>query len=262
LLYLVVMIAVLVVPIELAQNSSSIYLAQDVWAGSYVVLDSTVSNGTTGLQYSRGGEKMGEATFTYFQDGWSVQPGNGSQLLENIIYTYPLPNQTYPRGTKFSATCKGNTSRNCIIGGLASQLGFPTSIESSPNATPTPEFQNYISLIITSLVPFSLLNISSNTTTAWTSNQAYQGTGQVYAPLGYWSMGSNPILDVAWSTSSFGACQGLQVFLSSDKEGIAWIVLGLVWQWWMMWGENDGGCINWANSLVTLGPTGLPLNGR
>jgi hypothetical protein len=68
------------------------------------------------------------------------------------------------------------------------------------------------------------------------------------------------MFDVQWSTASLGPCQGLQIFLSSDHEGIAWIVLGYVWQWWMAWGSNSGGCINWVNSTVELDPVGRPLS--
>lgn len=261
-LYIVIMVVAIVVPIQLANNPNSIVsmtLAKDPWAGSYIILDSTIGNGTTGLTYSRNGESTGNTTLTYFQGGWSVQTSNGSQPLANIIYNNAVPNQIWPQGTMFSATCKGTDTHNCTIGGLISN---PVSVLNGSTNSNTPEFnQNFIVLQITTLVPFSVLNVTSNTTNALASNQAYQGIGQVYAPLGVWTLGDkfDTILEVAWSTSSFGACQGLEVFLSNDNEGIAWLVFGLVWQWWMMWGENQGGCINWANSYVDVGPNGLPI---
>jgi hypothetical protein len=259
-LYFVIMIVAIVVPIQLANNTNTVVstiLAQDAWAGSYVILNSNVANGTTGLTYTRNGESTGNATFEYFQGGWSVRPSNGSQPLANIIYTNAVPNQTYPRGTLFSATCKGNYTGNCTIGGLPAD---PISVLNGSNTNiHTPEFNNYLTLGVTSLVPLPVLNMSGKSTVAWTTNQAYQGIGGVYAPLGVWTLGNFPIIQVAWSTSSFGACQGLEVFLSKDNEGIAWLVFGLIWQWWFMWGENYGGCINWANSYVDIGVNGIPL---
>ena len=261
-LYIVIMIVAIVVPIKLANNPStiiSITLAKDPWAGSYVVLDSDIANGTTGLVYSRSGESLGNTTFAYSQRGWSVYPGNGSQPLANIIYNNAVPNQTWPRGDSFSATCKGNYTRNCTIGALAEN---PVSVLNGSSAnTKKPEFTIYPSLEITSLVPFSVFNMTSISTAAWTTYAWYQGIGQVYPPLGIWTLdGTEPIIQVVWSTSSFGACQGLEVFLSGDHEGIAWLVFGYIWQWWMMWGNNDGGCINWPNSTVDVG-IGVPLDG-
>jgi hypothetical protein len=254
------MIVAIVVPIQLANSMNAIVsstLAQNPWVGSYVILDSNVANGTTGLTYTRNGESTGNATFEYFQSGWSVRPSNGSQPLANIIYNYAVPNQTYPFGTKFSATCKGNYTGNCTIGGLTAN---PVSVlNGSSTDSHTPEFKNYLTLQVTSLVSLSVLNMSGNTTVPWTTNQAYQGIGGVYAPLGVWTLGNYPIIQVTWSTSSFGACQGLEVFLSEDNEGISWLVFGLIWQWWFMWGENYGGCIDWANSSVEIGVNGLPI---
>lgn len=258
-LYIIIMIIAIVVPTQLANNPNtiiSITLAKDPWAGSYIVLDSTVANGTIGLTYTRNGESTGNTTLAYFQGGWSVETSNGSDPLKNIIYTNAVPNQTYPFGTKFSATCKGDSVHNCTVGGLTSN---PVSVLNTSSDSNTPEFNNDIVLQVTTLVPLFVLNMTSNTTVAMTTNQAYQGIGQVYAPLGIWTLGNDPLLEVTWSTSSFGACQGLEVFLSKDNEGIAWLVFGLIWQWWMEWGENDGGCINWANSYVDIGPNGLPI---
>ena len=256
-LYFAVMMVAIVVPIQLAKNPNIVLsktLAQNPWAGSYVILDCSVGNGTTGLTYSRSGESLGNTSFEYFQGGWSVRVSNGSRPLVNIIYNNAMPNQTYPKGTRFSATCK-NYTESCTTGGLWEN---PVSILNDSNINSrTPEFNlRYLTLDITSRTPQSFLNISSNSTTAWTANQWYQGIGHVYAPLGYWVIvGTNPIIEVMWSPAPFAACQGLGVFLSEDYEGIAWLVFGLIWQWWMAWGDNGGGCINWANNLVDVGPT-------
>jgi hypothetical protein len=66
------MIAVIVVAIELPKSSASILLSHDPWAGSYVVLDSDVDTGTTGISYSRNGTKIGKATFEWIQGGWTI----------------------------------------------------------------------------------------------------------------------------------------------------------------------------------------------
>jgi hypothetical protein len=253
------MIVSIVVPIKLANNPStitSITLAKNPWAGSYVVLDSNIANGTIGLVYSRSGQSLGNTTFAYSQRGWSVHPGNGSQPLANIIYNKAVPNQTLPCGDTFSATCKVNNTCNCTTGGLAEN---PVSILKGSSAnTKKAEFTIQPTIEIGNLNPDSVFNMTTIGTAAWTTNTWYQGIGQVYPPLGFWIVGGlGPMVEVVWSTSSFGACQGLVVFLSADYEGIAWLVFGYIWQWWMMWGNNDGRCINWPNSTVEVS-IGMP----
>ena len=75
-----------------------------------------------------------------------------------------------------------------------------------------------------------------------TTSQEYQGIGGVYAPLGVWYINGSPLLQVGWITGGLGPCDGLQIDLSRDHTEAAFIVVGMIWQWWTHWAYNFGNC--------------------
>jgi hypothetical protein len=210
------------------QNSNLIFSVEDTWAGSYAVLESP----TNGSLYSVEGEYLGTLNLIGFLQGWAFQTDVSQPIIGNITYANPLSNM----GStifQFSASCRSNAS--CVTG----RVTVPPTPPYSNGDNTGPDFEGNLSLIITSLNPAATLNTTNPN--AWTSYEAYQGIGENFAPLGYWYLGDDPIVQVVWNTAASGPCIGLQIYLSRDYEGISFVILGLVWEWWIQW-NNTNGC--------------------
>jgi len=210
------------------------------WSDKYVVLQSTSSN----LFYSSAGTTLGGLIGVqgYGFGGWTMEIDDSQKKpIQNIRYPVYFPMQ-------FNATCESPSNHslilNCVSGGFINQPS-PSYIgynELDPSIQ-FPEFTGFLNLTISSSNPLAFLNVTSNPN-VWTSAEAYQGIGGVYAPLGQWYINNSTLLQVGWSLGDGGPCQGLQINLSEDYEEIAWIVVGVIWQWWVYWAENWGAC-NW-----------------
>ena len=230
-------------------NTNDVYLAEDVWADKYVIFN-TALNGSSASLYSSEKVNLGDVLFTQTSVGWTMQVPeipDFQQTLEHVVYTNSILSsnlETYSVPTRFNATCRNNSTDNCVTGALTdpapynTDLGFycgPGQYNANSNdgcAELYPDFGGDINL---SLSP------PGNATNIWTSYQNYQGIGKSYGPLGYWYSGTSPILQVAWITTSAEGdpCQGLEIYLSNDYEEASWIVLGLVWQWWIVWAQHN-----------------------
>jgi hypothetical protein len=217
------------------QNLNDVYLVQDTWAGSYVILE-TSSNASSGVLYSSSKVNLGQLEYTTVSGGWTVR-FPASQPVETISYANPIGDpDDIP--IRFNASCNGDESETCFTGGLTEQPPHYNGTENCYQDTcdAHPEFSGQLSWYIQSPNP-ATLNATSNVNVVTFNNQ-YQGIGNSYPPLGYWYLNGSPILQVSWPYS--GPCNGLQIFLSKEYEGISYSVLGLVWQWWRLWGASQG----------------------
>src|SRR5271170_597752 len=230
-------------------NMNHTYLLEDVWADKYVIFN-TALNGTSASLYSSQKVNLGDVLFTQTSVEWTMQVPeipDSQQTLEHVVFQKPIlsPNlETYSTPIQFNATCQNNNTENCFTGALTNPAPYNTDLGSycgpaqydansdGSCAQLYPDFGGEIKL---SILP------PDNATNVWTSYQKYQGIGKSYGPLGYWYRGTSPILQVAWiTTSSEGdPCQGLEIYLSKDHEEASWIVLGLVWQWWIIWAQHN-----------------------
>jgi hypothetical protein len=218
------------------QNLNNVYLIQDTWAGSYVLLE-TSSNASSGVLYSSNKASLGQLQYTTNSAGWTIE-FTESQPVQTISYANPVGDpDDIP--IRFNASCNSNSSEACFTGGLTRQPPQYNGSESCYQDTcdPTPEFSGEITVYFKSPNPAATLNATSNVNVV-TSNDQYQGIGKQYPPLGYWYFNGTPILQVSWPYS--GPCNGLQIFLSREYEGISYSVLGLAWQWWRIWGASQG----------------------
>ena len=226
------------------RNLNDVYLVKDTWAGTYVVLD-TSSNASSGSLYSSDRANLGQLLFTTISGGWTVEFPESQQGIEKIIYANairdPRDYDSVYTPIRFNASCNpfsnSNSSDICLTGGLIRQpapYNGSSDCNSDQVCRPNPDFSGDITVFLRSPNPIPTLNITSNVNVV-TSADAYQGIGKHFAPLGYWYFNNVPIVQVAWPY--LGPCDGLQVFLSKEYEGISWSVLGLVWQWWRSWGE-------------------------
>jgi hypothetical protein len=207
--------------------------SMEPWVGNYIVLES-MSNGTIGYLYSSTGMKLGDITFMENPESLVLGITGSPENFDTITYT----NGTNDMTTLFTATCRGpsgnGTSNPCLSGAMTSQ---PMPYNPGPGRSSVAEYNNLINVTINQS---TFLNVSSNTTVG-TSSQYYQGIGLDYPPLGTWFQNSSTLLQVLWSTSSAKACSGLRINLSKENEVLAWPVLGIIWAWWVQWGEG-GGC--------------------
>lgn len=250
LLYLAGVISAIAGTLHLAdvkrQNSNLIFSIEDTWAGSYALLEST-SNDFSGSLCSMKGEYLAALNSTAISQGWSFQSNVSQPVIEDIFYANPVSNRSSTL-VQFNASCRSNVT--CVTGRVIIPAPPPTSY----GDTPGPDFEGNISLIITS--PNTTATLNTTNPKIWTSYKSYQGIGENYAPLGYWYLGNDPVVQIVWNTAPSGPCVGLQVFLSRDFETVSLIILGLVWQWWITWGENNG--CNWADSYTTT-INGMPI---
>jgi hypothetical protein len=201
------------------------------WAGNYVVIDNE-----SATIFSRSGIKLGDLTFTTLNQKWSMGINASDENIEEIIYT----NSTeYVSPITYNATCHTSNAEksidNCVTGGL---VGQPVPYNPGQGHHAQAEFEDYFNLSIAAIDPLGTLNISTNTSDVYALASAYQGIGGKYPPLGYWYLNSSIVLQVEWSADSGRACQGLLVNLSKEYEGIGWIILGIIWEWWFQWTQQ------------------------
>jgi hypothetical protein len=229
-LYFGILVAAIVGTNNLAntrqRNAYDVYSPQD-WSGSYIVL-SPFSN----LVYSSAGVNQGEFDATSKYSGWTVKYNIRGSIIAFIDYSGSSP-------TKFNASCFPTLSYQnysiCSLGGFVEQP-IPNT-EGHSNSDPRkPEFTGYLNLTITTLHHFPITYSSKSN--VWTSPQAYQGIGGVYLPLGEWYLNNSILLQVMWMTGEGGPCGGLQINLSEEYESTAWILAGIIWQWWYQWIGN------------------------
>jgi hypothetical protein len=145
-LYLGCIVSAITAPVLLAntkqRNINSVYLAQDVWAGSYAILSST-ANGFSGLQFSRNGAHIGDVVFSNVLGGWSIETTNRSN--QTIVYTNPDPalNQTYTSTIQFNVSCNIGSADTCVTGG---QVDQPPQYPGA-DYTIHPDFEGNITLL-------------------------------------------------------------------------------------------------------------------
>lgn len=224
------------------QQTFVLFSGED-WAGNYVVVEKAL-NGSTVSLFSRSGQQLGDVSFTDLPAGWSMEIDGSAESIQKIVYinttiSHAIEVSNMP--ILFNATCRApssNISNPCFFGGLDH---IPVPYSPGLGDHPVAEFDSPINLTISALNDTAFLNITSTVTGVWTNDNAYQGIGLKYPPLGSWYLNTTPILEVMWSTSGTSACQGLLINLSKDHEILAWPILGMIWEWWEQWGEN-GGC--------------------
>ena len=216
------------------QQSFQIFETED-WAGNYVVVEKT-STGSTGSLFTMSGQLIGQVVFTELATQWSMglsppQP----QSIHNVLYN--VTNFGNEIGFVANCTALNGSSTACLTGGL----------ESIPEATLYQghrQVAEYAGNLIFNVTPedgFHYPGLPTNGTELITWGMQYQGIGIKYPPLGSWSLNNNTALDVMWSMNSSTACAGLRVNLPKEEQLLSWPVVGLIWQWWIEWGEN-GGC--------------------
>ena len=235
------LIAAIVGTINIAKtrqrDAYGVYSPQ-AWSGSYVVLNNTSKN----WLYSSAGVNQGNLRATNERTGWGMEIYNLRDVnLQTINYPSFFP-------MKFNVSCMPTIDNpmasDCASGEFVEQPtpSYEGYSELDPQDHQKPEFTGFLNLTMITLSRHEM-NVTSNSS-IWTSAESYQGIGGVYAPLGEWHIYNSTLLQVGWSTGSKGPCQGLQINLSEEYEEIAWIVVGIIWQWWAYWAEHWGGC-NW-----------------
>jgi hypothetical protein len=213
-------------------NSNLGYTAQE-WSGNSVVLQSP----TVAWYYSPSGTNLGDLALVS-HGGWTLEIQPSNNLIQYISYPsfYPV---------MYNATCQafnhsvGDVS-GCVSGEFVNQptVHYEPYNDADMSTTQFPEFNGTLNISAISPDPLDVLGVSN--ASIWTSAQAYQGIAGVYAPLGEWYLGNSTLLQVGWSLG--GPCQGLQILLSKEYEDAAWIIVGMIWQWWVYWAEDWGGC--------------------
>ena len=236
------LVAAIFVTLQLAKtrqrDSYGVYTPQ-AWSNKYVVLENASSN----IFYSATGVRLGSLHAIERNGNWAmVQTDEGTMsntTIQMINYPTYFPMQ-------FNVTClytsNGSTINNCASGEFINQPSpgyfgiFDPSLQMA-------DFSGSLNLSVLSPYPLTFLNHTSNPNVSTTS-LAYQGIGGLYAPLGEWYLDNSTVLQVGWSLGNAGPCDGLQINLSEDYEAISWILVGIIWQWWVYWAQNWGGC-NW-----------------
>ena len=229
------------------QRTMTLFEAED-WAGNYVVMQKT-SGGSIATYYSPAGAQLGSVSFGDASNGWTMDVTGGPKSFEHFVYSNPgletpitvnascsVPNATGSSNN----TSNGNTaSTPCLTGGF-----YEDPIPYNPGAghRPTAEYFNYLNFTISPAPNSSDSNNSFSPATVWTSDGYYQGIGLQYPPLGYWFLNTTAVLQIMWSPNASRACDGMRINLSKDHEVIAWPILGIIWEWWMQWGEGQGLC--------------------
>jgi hypothetical protein len=203
------------------------------------------------MLYSSNGAIIGQLAFTTISKGWTVEFPQSQQGIEKITYANPI-GTPYDVPIQFNATCNpfsnSTSSDTCLTGGLISQPAPYNGSRScdKDSCSPVGDFSGDITVFLKSSNPISTLNVTTNVNLQ-TSAKAYQGIGKQWAPLGYWYFNNVPVIQVAWPYS--GPCDGLQIFLSKDYEGMSYSVLGLIWQWWRLWGTSDPDTVVFGSTL-------------
>jgi hypothetical protein len=240
-LYFGSLVAAIVGSLQLAKtrqrDAYGVYSSQ-TWSNQYVVLQSAATNSF----YSSSGVNLGvlDAVQRNGFSGWTMEIHDSESTIQIIKYPIFYPMQ-------FNATCQSPSNNsvvdNCVSGEFINQPAPGYDFSDFDPQLQLPEFSGLLNLTVTSLNPLAFLNVTSNPD-VWTSAQAYQGIGGLYAPLGEWYVNNSTLLQVGWSLESDGPCQGLQISLAEDYEEISLILVGIIWQWWVYWAENLGDC-NW-----------------
>jgi len=238
-LYFGGLVAAIVGSLQLAKtrqrNAYGVYTPQS-WSNNYVVLESAWTNSF----YSSAGINLGSVNAVQRNgfSGWTMEIHNSESTIQSIKYPIFYPMQ-------FNATCQSPSNNSivndCVSGEFLNQPSPAFDYSELAPQLQLPEFSGFLNLMMISSNFLGFLNVTSNPN-VWTSAQAYQGIGGLYAPLGEWYVDNSTLLQVGWSLGSAGPCQGLQINLSEDCEEIAWILVGIIWQWWVYWAENLGDC--------------------
>jgi hypothetical protein len=185
---------------------------------------------------------LGDVIFAQNNPNWTmtISGTNGSVNLHEIVYT-TTPNSINP--AKFTGFCRTNPNSStnednvCFTGSL---LPIDLSWATTSTRSHPGEYQDSLNITLASNHS-GAFNTSGSGTNISTSRVLYQGIGLSLPPLGQWYLNSSTILHVFWNSTQKRACDGLKINLSNDNEVAAWSVLGVVWAWWKVWGEN-GGC--------------------
>jgi hypothetical protein len=225
---------------KIRQRNAYLVYSPQPWWGKSVVLQSS----STTVSYSVEGNSLANLSTTIGQRGWMMEIHDTGGVILTINYPSYDPIQ-------FNATCQPTANNtiidNCVLGQFVKQptIDYEGYNELDPETyNPRPEFTGFLNLTVISPNPLAILNVSSNPN-VWASAQSWQGIGGVYAPLGEWYIDNATLLQAGWSLGTKGPCQGLRINLSKDYEETAWIVVGIIWQWWMYWAEYQGACSQW-----------------
>ena len=228
------------------QRTMTLFEAED-WAGNYVVVQKT-SGGSVASYYSPSGTQLGSVSFGDASNGWTMDVSGVPNNFQHFFYSNP--GEETP--ITVNATCNINADRAsnstsngdtastpCLTGEL---VEGPIPYNPGTGHRPVAEYFNNINLTIFPPPNSADSNNTLSPATVWTNEDYYQGIGLQYPPLGSWYLNSTEILQIMWSLNSSRACDGMRINLSKDQEVIAWPILGIVWEWWMLWGEGQGLC--------------------
>ena len=236
LIYLALFLVAIVLPLELAssrqKNLNAAFGQQDTWAAGYLEFDQSIANGSISSFFSMNGKEFGTGLeLEQTLKGWTMQT-NLTQLNAVNYQVGPSFNSTM---YQVDATCGTADSESCLHGYM-----LPSSLYAGEEDYTTPDFLGNLSIMVSTSSPSTVLNLTTNTTTLWTSYQFYQGIGLEYPPLGYWYLADTPIVQVLWSSQTQSPCDGLQIYLSGQYLNEALVIVGFVWQSWNVWGEYNG----------------------
>lgn len=179
------------------RNAYGIYSPQ-TWSGNYLVLESTFNNSF----YSAAGTKLGSLVTADPVHGAAATieiHNSRGNILQTINYSSFFPVQ-------FNVTCLSTINNpivnDCASGELVNQptVSYDGYSELDPQDHQKPEFVGFLNLTVLSSNPLTFLNVTSSPN-VWTSGQAYQGIGCVYAPLGEWYLDNSTLLQIGWRSS-------------------------------------------------------------
>lgn len=236
--YLIIVVMAIWGTIHLAGIKLDGYMASyasEDWAGNFVLLGKTW-NGSSAAFYSPTGIKLGDVSFSDSTSNWRMSLTGNNNTISTIIYSDP--NQT--QNVQLTAFCRSDTNetsqtRSCITGSLTND---PVKYAKGPVGPPSGEFAGDFNLTLSSPNRTDIFNSTIHLTA---KNSDYQGIGRKYAPLGYWYLGSAPVIHVIWNSTQNRACDGLRINLSKQNENAGFQLVGMVWEWWKLWSQN-GDC--------------------
>ena len=205
------------------------------WIGTALILGPPSSYSANvaaslGVLYDQSGTyQLGQASFTQNQDKWQLQISSTKNEPSPIFTTIVYFNETDTIPITFNASGPGapDSFGNEVYGGL-SEVSHPTD-----NML---EYESPVNLEIVYSTP-NILNITGQQTQIWSSSAGYQGVGGSFAPLGTWYVNNDPAIQVIWAGSGVNrVCDELRIEMAAKYEGVAWILVGFVWEWWVAWG--------------------------
>jgi hypothetical protein len=235
-LYVIIVVMALWGTIHLAGTRLDGYMvsyASEDWAENFILLGKTW-NGSSAAFYSPTGIKLGDIGFSDSTINWRISLNNNT--ISTIIYSDPDQTQNI----QLTAFCRSDTNetsqtRSCITGSLTND---PVKSAKGPVGPPSGEFAGDFNLTLSSP---NRTDIFNSTIHLRAGNSDYQGIGKKYAPLGYWYLGSAPVIHIIWNSTQNRACDGLRINLSKQYQSEGFTLVGMVWEWWKVWAQN-GDC--------------------